>query len=41
MESIRGLGIQQSSMVQDDIDLESYIIKANFNNVNFVYFDEL
>ena len=30
-----------SSMVQDDIDLENYIIKANFNNVNFYYFDEL
>ena len=30
-----------SSLVQDDIDLENYIIKANFNNVNFYYFDEL
>ena len=36
---MEGVKIEKSSMVHDD--MENYIIKTNFNNVNFRYFDEI
>ena len=34
-----GFKVQNTLMVQDD--MESYIMKRNFNNIDFQYFDEL
>ena len=39
LESISDFRIQQSSMVQDDV--EAHISRANLNNVNFQYFNDL
>ena len=40
-ESMKGLGIFQSSFGQDDIDLEAHITRKNFSNISFEYFNEL
>ena len=36
-----GPEIHKSSMVQDGSNLEAYIIKTKFDNVNFLTFNEL
>ena len=39
IKKIENNGVQESSMVLNDI--EAYISKSNFGNVNFKYFNEL
>ena len=39
IKKIENNGVQESSMALNDI--EAYISKSNFNNINFKYFNEL